>query len=384
MGLSEENRPLKVLHVITGLSRGGAETMLHKLITELSKDGTSRHSIIALSGKNAFDFAKLGVPVTLADLTGSLSMPLAIQRLRGLASAERPDVVHGWMYHANVVASLIAPKATPLIAGIRCTLAAKQEKFFTRASIWLGPTLIKARNGRVVYCSEQSRQQHEAVNYPADGALVIPNGFDCERFKPDFEARDRLLAELGLGPDVRLVGHAARYHAMKNHASLIRAFADAASGDESARLILAGREITPANRELSKLIEEAGLAGKVHLLGERADMYRLLPALDVYVSSSAWGEAFPNVLGEAMACEVPCVATDVGESAAIVADTGRIVAPKDDAALAHALREMLRLSPNERKALGSRARERIIRNFSLPHVAATYANLYRSLARPNS
>lgn len=382
MGMSEANRPLKILHVITGLSRGGAETMLHKLIAELSKSAGSTHSIIALSGENAFDFESLGVPVTLANLAGPLSGTATISRLRRLVSAERPDVVHGWMYHANAVACVIAPKGAPLIAGIRCTLAAKQEKIFTRASIWLGPMLIKARNGRVVYCSEQSRQQHETVSYPAENALVIPNGFDCERFKPDADARDRLLKELDLDPEVRLFGHAARYHPMKNHASLIRAFADVAAQDKDAHLILAGRDVTSENQVLSKLILEKGVKGRVHLLGERADMHRLIPAFDAYVSSSAWGEAFPNVLGEAMACGVPCIATDVGESAMIVADTGLIVAPKDDTALARGMLDLLQLSPDERRNLGSRARERIVRNFSLPHIASTYLNLYRSLANP--
>jgi glycosyltransferase involved in cell wall biosynthesis len=381
MGTSEKNRPLKILHVITGLSRGGAETMLHKLIAELSKDGQSTHSIIALNGENAFDFDSLGARVELANLANSLSSAAEIRRLRSFASSEEPDIVHGWMYHANAIACLIAPKATPLIAGIRCTLATKQEKVLTRASIWLGPALIRARNGRVVYCSEQSRQQHEAVNYPAENALVIPNGFDCELFKPDPQARDRLLHELQLDQGARLVGHAARYHPMKNHASLIRAFANVASKEKHAHLVLAGREVSPENGLLSSLVNEMGIGDRVHFLGERADMSGLLPAFDVYASSSAWGEAFPNVLGEAMACGVPCVATDVGESAMIVADTGRIVRPNDDAALAQAMLAILALSPDERKNLGSRARDRIARNFSLSQIAATYANLYRSLAR---
>jgi glycosyltransferase involved in cell wall biosynthesis len=354
--------------------------MLHKLIGEFSKDGAFRHSVFALNGENAFDFDSLGTPVTLANLTGLLGAPAEIQRLRRLASAEQPDVVHGWMYHANIVACLIAPKRAPLIAGIRCTLAAKQEKILTRASIWLGPALIGARNGRVVYCSTQSREQHEAVGYPSKNSLVIPNGFDCERFKPDDQVRGRLLGELGLDPAVQLIGHAARYHPMKNHAGLIRAFSEVASKDRNAHLILAGREVAPDNSLLSSLINATGAGDRIHLLGERTDMHRLVPAFDAYISSSAWGEAFPNVLGEAMACGVPCIATDVGESAMIVADTGRIVAPGDDAALAQAMLELLRLPAAARKDLGRRARERIVQNFSLPHITAAYAGLYRSLA----
>lgn len=377
MGTPTAKRPLRILHVITGLSRGGAETMLHKLIAMLTRDGRSSHSIIALNDENAFDFDSLGVKVTLANLSGTLDAPVALHRLKRLAAAEQPDIVHGWMYHANAVACLIAPRATPVAVGIRCTLAVSQEKMLTRASIWLGPTLIKARGARVVYCSARSREQHEGIGYPGGNALVIPNGFDCDLFKPDAEARGRLLSELSLPADVEIVGHAARFHPMKNHASLIRAFARIAA--PNAHLVLAGREVTKAN--LCGIIEETGVASRVHLLGERTDMHRILPAFDLYVSSSAWGEAFPNVLGEAMACGVPCVATDVGESAMIVADTGRIVPPRDDAALARAMDEVLSLPAGERKALGERARARIVENFSLERVADLYAAMYASLSR---
>jgi len=373
-------RPLKILHVITGLSRGGAETMLFKLIEELSRNGDFVHSVISLRDGNVFDFDRLGVPVTLARLNEPLRVPAALYELRRIAREERPDVVHGWMYHANAVACLIAPKRTPVLAGIRCTLSASQEKVLTRASIWLGPTLIKARHGRVIYCSEQSRRQHEAAGYPSENASIIPNGFDCERFKPDAEAKTRLASELGLDHGVRFVGHAARYHPMKNHASLIRAFAALGPESRNVHLVLAGRGVRPKNRQLSDMVVASGLAGRVHMIGDRADVDRLFPAFDVYVSSSAWGEAFPNVLGEAMACGVPCVATDVGESAMIVGDTGLIVPPGDDAALAAAMQEIVGLSADARTDLGQRARARICGNFSLPHVAAIYASLYGSLA----
>lgn len=352
--------------------------MLHKLIAELSRDGCSSHSIIALNDENAFDFDRLGVDVTLANLSGTLGAPFALQHLKRLAAKLQPDVVHGWMYHANAVACLIAPRKTPVIVGIRCTLAASQEKMLTRASIWLGPTLIKARGARVVYCSMRSREQHEGIGYPSTDAAVIPNGFDCDLFKPDPQARARLLSELGLPANARIVGHAARFHPMKNHASLIRAFSSLAMPD--AHLVLAGREVTPDNASLARIVEETGIAGRVHLLGERADMNRILPAFDIYASSSAWGEAFPNVLGEAMASGVPCVATDVGESAMIVTDTGRIVPPGDDTALARAMENILGLPPDERKRLGERARARIVEEFSLERVAGAYADMYASLS----
>jgi glycosyltransferase involved in cell wall biosynthesis len=143
--------------------------------------------------------------------------------------------------------------------------------------------------------------------------------------------------------------------------------------------LLCGDGITWANAKLAGWIEERGLRDCFHLLGRREDIPRLSAALDVVCSSSAYGEAFPNVLGEAMACGVPCVATDVGDSAYIIGNTGKVVPPNDPQSLAGAVVELLELPANRRHELGEDARRRMQQNFDIRAVVNRYEQLYNSL-----
>jgi len=141
-----------------------------------------------------------------------------------------------------------------------------------------------------------------------------------------------------------------------------------------------GADCDGENDSLVRWIAATGFADRFHLLGKRHDMPRVSAALDVAVTASAYGEAFPLVIGEAMSAGVPCAVTDVGDSAMMVAETGRVAPPRDAPALADAVSALLALTPGERLALGAAARERIREHFSLPAVAARYQALYEGLA----
>jgi glycosyltransferase involved in cell wall biosynthesis len=143
--------------------------------------------------------------------------------------------------------------------------------------------------------------------------------------------------------------------------------------------VLAGQGIDASNRELMRMVEAAGVYQVTHLLGLRSDIPRLMAALDVLASSS-YGEAFSNVLGEAMACSVPCAVTDVGDSAYIVGDTGRVVRSGDMLGLADAMMELLLLPAGERTALGERARKRVVEYFEISQVVKRYEIFYQELA----
>jgi len=153
-----------------------------------------------------------------------------------------------------------------------------------------------------------------------------------------------------------------------------------AARSPSAHFVLCGDGVTSDNAALAGWIEAAGLRERCHLLGPRDDMPRLTAALDVACSASAYGEGFSNVLGEAMACEVVCVATDVGDAALIVGDTGSVVPPRDPAALAAALGAVLALDPGARAQMGRAARARVEEKFDLSTCVARYAALYSRLA----
>jgi glycosyltransferase involved in cell wall biosynthesis len=118
----------------------------------------------------------------------------------------------------------------------------------------------------------------------------------------------------------------------------------------------------------------------VRILGYRSDIECLLPGVDVLCLSSAFGEGFPNVLGEAMACGIPCVSTDVGDARRIIEDTGLIVPGRDPASLADAMIDLIDRGPAARAALGRAARERIEKTYSLPRIVERYIALYSDLA----
>jgi glycosyltransferase involved in cell wall biosynthesis len=375
---------IKVVHVINDLLLGGSQTMLCKLVEHSKGSGVTHSVVVLMDGGHNWDRLKgAGIEVESLGFPRGSATPRLAWRVIQAIRRQRPDVVQGWMYHANVAATIgttTRRQHTPLVWGIRHTvLDIRKERLGTRVMIHAGRALGRYSRA-IVYCSHRSASQHERLGYPADKSLVIPNGFDCDAFRPDPSARSALTAALDIAPGAVIIGMAARYHPMKDHRNLIRAAAHLRRAGAAIHLVMAGRGVEPHNGELVADIEQAGLAGHVSLLGPRQDMPSILAGLDVVALPSAWGEAFPNVLGEAMACGVPCIATDVGDSHCIVGDCGRVVPPQDTPALAQALGELVEVGVEGRRRLGSEARGRILRNFTMPAVARRYEALYQALA----
>ena len=231
----------------------------------------------------------------------------------------------------------------------------------------------------VIANSEAGRGWHEALGYRPRRWTYIPNGIDTETFRPDPRARAETRGELGFDESVFAIGLVARYDLMKDHATFIRAAVRLAETRPEARFVLVGRGTDARDGELERLVQEAGIADRVRRLGERTDVARIVPGLDLVTLSSAFGEGFPNVLGEAMACGVPCVTTDVGDAAGIVGETGLVVRPRDPDALAAAWTEAAARDGATRIALGAAARERIIAQYSLARMVRRYENLYSEL-----
>jgi glycosyltransferase involved in cell wall biosynthesis len=370
----------RILHVIPVLGRGGAPIMLSRLIQAIPADLGYHHEVLVLRELSHFehDFDNLGIALHTLNLRSPMSLVRALPRLRSLIKVARPDIVQGWMYHGNVAAVLGTPTRTPIVWGVAHSLHSNQgEKLLTRGIIRLGP-LMSHRVQQIVFCSEASAQQHFDIGYPSSRSLVIPNGVDTNEFRPAPEGRRNRRIALGLPSEGTLIGHAGRFHPVKNHLGLIRAFSKVEARYEHLYLVLAGRGLDLANKELRQLITEHRLENRVLLLGEVAQIERLLPALDIYVSASH-SEAFPVGLLEAMACGVPAVATDVGDSAAIVGEAGIIVPPRDVERLSEGILQMLAITLGERDALAERARDRVSQLYSLSRMADSHQALYASL-----
>ncbi|RMF08924.1 MAG: glycosyltransferase [Alphaproteobacteria bacterium] len=375
---------LRVLHVITGLNVGGAERMLQKVLVGMNSDRFQNHVVTLLrGGKIASEIRALGIPVYELGLLPLWPSPTGLYRLIRITRRIAPQVIQGWMYHGNCAAWLAwraAGGKAFLSWNIRQSLYdLNKEKTGTRLAIRLG-TRIQRNVRRIIYNSNVSRLQHEAVGYRADLAEVIPNGFDTEGFRPDPRAGLRLRSFLGVSPEAVLIGLIARYHPMKGHATFLAAAARLVDCHPQARFVLVGTGIDEGNASLMQEVIAAGLRERTYLLGERSDVAALIAGLDIVCSSASWGEGFPNVVGEAMSCGVPCVVTDVGDCAAIVGETGWVVSPGDPEALAAALKAAVEAGCEARRARGQQARARVIECYALPQIARRYEQLYAQLS----
>lgn len=373
---------VKVVHVITSSGAGGAEGALFNLLAH-TPGAKESAQVICLTGDgvNAARIRELGVPVTLLNMQPGKASLGAAWKLRGLLRAMRPDLVQTWMYHADLLGGLAARLAgvRAIVWGIHhADLSAQGNKPGTlRVARWCA-RLSGWLPSRIVLVAEAARAPHVEIGYQAEKMVVIPNGVDTARFRPDFAARAAVRAELGIAPDAPVVILPARFHPLKDQRTFLQAAATAAGSVPEAQFVLCGSGIDDTNEELMGWVSALGLGMYVRLLGPVEDMPRLLAAADVGCLSSR-GEAFPLALVEMMACGLPCAVTAVGDAPQVLADTGRVTPPGDAPALAQSLTALLGLDPPARQALGKQARQRVESQYSVAQMARRYAELYAAV-----
>ena len=378
---------MKVVHVITSLKMGGAEIMLLRLLAHRSKDRVES-SVVTLIDEGVVGerIESLGIQLRDLGMKRGVPSPVAVFKLARWLRQDRPDVVHTWMYHANLVGGLAAKLAgnMPVVWGIHTNVL--ETSGTKRTTIWVAKacaTLSRWSPSKVVYVSQASQDVHLQMGYADDKAITIANGIDTDQFAPDPDARRALRRDLEIPQDSLVIGLVARWHADKDHANFFATAGMLAMGRPGVQFVLCGDGMTWTNAELVRLVDTNNVRSQTHLLGPRDDVSRVMAALDVYASSSST-ESFPLVVGEAMATSVPCVVTDVGDCAMIVGDTGRIVPPRDSRALSRAWREMIDMSEWERSDLGKRAQARVALNFDINSTVAEYEGLYTKVTKAHN
>lgn len=377
-----------ILHIITALDTGGAEIMLRDLVAHTDRREW-RPTVLSLTdaGLIAQGIRDAGVAVETLGMRRGIPDPVALWRLVRLLRRRRPAIIQTWMYHSDLVGGIAARLAgrIPVVWGLHHTsLDPRGNK---RSTLWtMRRCAGRSRSlpRRIVCCSQATRDIHAEQGYDAGRMVVIPNGFDTERFRPDDLARAAVRKELGLAPDTLLIGMAARFHPQKDHQNLVRAAAVLAPTHPACHFVLYGTRVDWDNAELAGWIRQAGLQDRFHLLGRRNDTARLAASLDIATLSAAYGEAFPLVIGEAMASAVPCAVTDVGDAARLVGDTGRVAPPRDPEALARAWRELIETGETARRHLGADARARIRADYTIQKIAARYQALYREVLKEDA
>lgn len=373
----------KILYVITSLSVGGAQKALLNLASsEFSRDYPPQViTLVEVEGLQQ-QFAQAGIPLHVLGLNRLGQWLLLLPRLLGLVWRIRPHIIHGWQHHGNLFATLAW-----LLAGCRphlwwgihhtpeqATLERAQHALVIRLGRWLS-----SLPEYIIYVSQRSLQRHTELGYDVRRARVIANGIAVDTAIDPAGSRSRVRQELAIPPDALLIGSLTRHVPEKDIPNLLAAIRLFQQQGGQAHFLLAGEGMGSYNPALPTLLADLPEPGRVHLLGVRSDAARLIAALDVATLSSR-REAFPLFLAEAMAAGVPCVATDVGDVAVCVADTGLIVPVGDAAALAQAWGKLLHLEPAQRQVLGERARQRVVAHFSLDAVVDAYRKMLRQTA----
>lgn len=374
----------RVVHLIVGLSRGGAERALSRLVEAQQSSSDYEHVVISLTDLGCYGepIQNMGVRVYALCMKGFLGLPVAMIRLVKLLRSLKPDIFQTWMYHADLIGGVAArfSGSMPVLWGIRSFDLRRGAKLPTRivqklcalTSSWL-PTLI-------LCVAEASRRNHIALGYDERRMRVIPNGFDLN--PPDISASDvfSFRSQHDLFDGHVVIGCVGRFHPAKDHRNFVEAAALLVNEYPAVRFLMVGPGLDLNNEKLLNWIDCYGIRDHFVLLGERSDVPLCMSAMDIFCSPSRT-EAFPQVVGEAMLIGCPCVVTDVGDTAFVVGDTAVVVEPENAPALAVGLAQLLRLSQSERKARGRLARDRICQEFSLNRTVQLTLNAYEFALR---
>lgn len=375
----------KVVHVITGLNDGGAEGVLTRLCL-YSKGAT--HVVISLmdEGKYGPVLQQAGVAVHCLGMTPSKPSIVRFLQLIKLIRSEQPDVVQTWMYHADLLGGFAARMAgvRRVFWGIRMSSLEKGKS--TRLTLRIAhlcALLSKWVPEKIICCANKALTVHADIGYVASKLLVIPNGYDLLRFKPDRVGGAKLRNEFGFSVDEFVIGKVGRFDPLKDHFNLLRALSLVAEQRIYFRCLLVGKGLSPDNAALVTYIVELGLQDSVVLAGQRTDIPMVMNALDLHVLSSC-SEGFPNVLAEAMACGTPCVSTDVGDALEIVGDIEACCPAQNAQALADVIIKMAQewqQAPAAWQARKVASSRRIADKFSIDGMVEAYEACWFGEAR---
>jgi len=327
--------------------------------------------------------SELDIPVETINMQHGRPTLKAISHLTRRLIQLRPDVLQTWLYHADLLGLLSGRMArVPIILwNVRSSnMDMSQYRLTSKLTVYACSFLSRYPQG-VVINSQAGLDYHESIGYRPRKWEFIPNGVDLERFKPDPIARQILRKEWNVGDSEIVIGYVARYDPMKDHAGVLNAARIIIEQIPEVVIVLCGAQVNWQNPALSALIDDLDLRANIRLLGLRKDIEQVQSAFDLAVSASLFGEGFPNVIAEAMACGIPVVATDVGDSKIIVGEAGLIVPPGKPMEFADACLQLISGGEANLQSLGKLARQSVVNRFNLEDSISSYERLYQELAK---
>lgn len=365
----------KIVHIINGLGSGGAEHMLYKLLKYSDKD-KYYHEVISLLDDGIYgkQIEELGIKVNCLNLN---KKNILSSVLKARSISKDFHIINTWLYHSDLFGFLIGKVLLrkKLIWNVRhSNLDKDANKPMTLRIVKINSMLSKYVN-LVTYNSNMALGNHVKFGYSDKNSKMIANGFELDKLKYNLEDRLRIRQELELKEDDKTIITVGRWDIQKDYYTLLEALGELKKQGDKFKMLMVGTDLEWSNKELSSLIDKYNLKNNIILLGRRSDIIGLLSAADIYVSSSL-GESFSNSIGEAMACELPCVVTDVGDSKLLVGETGKVVQARDYIALSRELSNLLN-NPNLKR--NSKARDRVVNNYKIEKISRVFEKYYNKV-----
>lgn len=363
----------KVVHIINGLGSGGAENMLYKLIKYSDKKKYA-HQVISLLDEGVIGekIEAEGVQIHCLNMSKK-NMLLSLIRARKIC--KQADLVNTWLYYADMFGFLVGKilLSKKLIWNVRHSNLNKDTNKSTTLRLVKINSVISKLIDKVTYNSSKAVSTHAEFGFSNKNTVVIPNGFELNKFVFSLKDRIRIRKEFELREDQKAIVTVGRWDIQKDYYTLIKALFGLKKRNDSFKMLMCGTGLNSSNKELTDLIDTYQLSQNINLLGRREDVPALLSASDIYVSSSL-GESFSNAIGEAMACELFCVVTDVGDSKIIVGDTGVVVKAQDYNALCNALLNSINCT--DLKERGKNAREKVHKTYDIEKIVKSYEKIW--------
>lgn len=371
---------MKILHIITGLGPGGAESMLKRLI--LSDPSTlSDKIVVSLTALEVIgkELCAQGVEVHAMEMSSVLGFPGKFFQLCKLIKQSKPDIIQTWMYHADLLGGLAARLSgfKNIIWGIRIqSVPANNPK--TALVVKISALLSRWIPKKILCVAESAREEHIKYGYDAERMVVVHNGFDFSHFTVSQAQKSVLREECGFSSEDFVVGWLGRFHSEKGQENFIKAAKIVSVKYPKTKFLLIGRRCNAENATLMGWLTDVGLQDQFVLLGERRDAPACLAIMDLFCMPSS-NEGFPNALGEAMASGLPCVATEVGDAAVLASDTVIMVPPENEQALAEGMLKIMALSREQRLQMGEHSKAWVMSEFSIDTSRQRFEAVYLAM-----
>ena len=358
----------KILHIITDLKEGGAQKILLKIVSD--KKSTQEHVVISLIGIGNYKnkLSNLNIRYYFLNMSNKRLNILKILKLHNIIKKEKPDAIQTWMYHCDLIGGLIARTLgiKKIFWGVvSFNLGADVMSLKSRIVVKINSLLSHFIPHKIIYCADSSRIVHEKIGFNKKKSVFIPIGF---------ESKENRYQNIFIPQKIFTIGCIARWDPQKDHKNLLMALKILDDKNIAYKCKFIGLGMDEDNHVLSKLIDKTGVNSEnLELLGYVENIDREIISIDLTVLSSA-GEAFPNIIGEAMSMGIICVGTDVGDIKQIINKNGWTVPKRNHKKLAEALIIAAKEYQNfvEWKLMSERSQKHIRENYPLNLMVKKY------------